>query len=466
MSPVPRSPSDGVAVPLPRPRSRTDRLPVRSFARGLGLGTPGAVAAAALAALLVLPLGLADGGYFGRSLTAMVVALGTGAGLAVLGAPSRALPKGLLVAGIGLAALTAWVALSSLWAPPGAAVGVETKRCVAYVAALLAVWRVVGHRLRRTFLLALASSITILAVVGLVMRASSGVPVDPYYGGLLAEPVGYPNAIGVLAAIGAVLAIGLAAAPSRALQAVASVLVLVLGLSGSRGGALALLAGLGVLLVLSTRPARWPGLGRAVTALVAGGGAWALTLVAGGAGAPLLVAAACAAAVGAVVPPMGRRGALVTTCVLALALCAVAIQQPPSTTSSYRSAYWRAALAEARERPLLGSGAGSFFLSWQEHRTADTDVRDAHSLYVETLSELGPIGLVLVLVVVAAPLGAAVRRRGDPLVASAAAGFAVFVLHAGLDWDWEMPVVTLVAFGCAGVVLAGGRPSSVRRRQT
>jgi hypothetical protein len=42
-------------------------------------------------------------------------------------------------------------------------------------------------------------------------------------------------------------------------------------------------------------------------------------------------------------------------------------------------------------------------------------------------------------------------------VATAAAGFGVFAVHAGIDWDWEMPVVTLAALGCAGAVLA--RPS-------
>jgi len=138
--------------------------------------------------------------------------------------------------------------------------------------------------------------------------------------------------------------------------------------------------------------------------------------------------------------------------------------QPPSTSSSFRSAYWQAALAEVRERPLLGSGAGSFFLAWQEHRSVETYVRDAHSLYVETLSELGPVGLALVLAVVAVPLAAAVRRRGDPLVATAGAGFAVFALHAGIDWDWEMPVVTLVALGCGGTVLAVGCEPTSRRR--
>ena len=48
-------------------------------------------------------------------------------------------------------------------------------------------------------------------------------------------------------------------------------------------------------------------------------------------------------------------------------------------------------------------------------------------------------------------------------MATAAAGFAVFALHAGLDWDWEMPVVTLVALGCAGTVQPRARNRRSRR---
>ncbi len=94
-------------------------------------------------------------------------------------------------------------------------------------------------------------------------------------------------------------------------------------------------------------------------------------------------------------------------------------------------------------------------MSWREHRTVPLEVRDAHSLYVETLSELGPVGLVLVFALVAIPLVAALRRRGDPLAVTAAAAFVVFAAHAGIDWDWEMPVVTLAGLGCAGALLAG-----------
>jgi hypothetical protein len=81
-------------------------------------------------------------------------------------------------------------------------------------------------------------------------------------------------------------------------------------------------------------------------------------------------------------------------------------------------------------------------------------VRDAHSLYVEALSELGPVGLVLTVLLVIVPVAAAIRRRGDPVVAVAGAAFVVFAVHAGLDWDWEMPVVTLSGLGCAAAVLA------------
>jgi O-antigen ligase len=415
--------------------------------------------------LLVLPLGLSDGGYFGHSFTALTLALATTVALVLVRRPDVRLSRTFVAVALALALLSAWVALSSLWAVDGSGVAPEARRCVLYAVALVAVGLVVDCR-RRPFLLAVTAAVASLAVVGICMRSVSGIPVDPYYGSLLAEPVGYPNAVGVLVAMGAVLSIGLATTtetPARLLHGVAALLILVLGLSGSRGGAVALAAGVGVLVALTDRRDRWSCVGRAASALVVGGGAWGLTVAAGAGGVPVGTAAVAAAVIGAAIPTPGRRGVLALLCVLAVAAVAAVVLHPPSTTSSYRSAYWAAAVAEARERPLLGSGAGSFYLSWLEHRSVATDVRDAHNLYVETLSELGPVGLALVLVVVGVPLGTAVRRRGDPMVATAAAGFAVFALHAGLDWDWEMPVVTLVALGCGGIVLAADEQTSVRR---
>jgi O-antigen ligase len=217
-------------------------------------------------------------------------------------------------------------------------------------------------------------------------------------------------------AMGVALAAGLIALAgpvgTRLLVAVASFLVFVLGLTGSRGGALALVAGAAALLALTSDRRR---VTSALAAAVAVGGvAWT------------------------VVQWRGAEGAALATLACA---CLVA--------------GWAALAIRTRvDRPLLGSGAGSFFLDWREHRTIDLDVRDAHSLYVEALTELGPLGLLLVLALVAVPLVVAVRRRGDPVAAIAAGAFAVFAAHAGIDWDWEMPVVTLAGLGCAGVVVA------------
>ena len=61
-----------------------------------------------------------------------------------------------------------------------------------------------------------------------------------------------------------------------------------------------------------------------------------------------------------------------------------------------------------------GRGAGSYEQHWLADRPFEHKVRDAHSLYLETLSELGPVGLVLLLVALGAPLAAAVARPPAP----------------------------------------------------
>jgi O-antigen ligase len=127
-----------------------------------------------------------------------------------------------------------------------------------------------------------------------------------------------------------------------------------------------------------------------------------------------------------------------------------------SLSGSGRADVWRAALDDYREHPLLGSGAGSFEQYWIQHRPTLVDFRDAHSLYLEVLAELGPLGIALVAATFAAMLTAAIGARGDPLAAGAFGALAAYLLHAGVDWDWEMPAVTLAALLCGTslVVLA------------
>jgi tetratricopeptide (TPR) repeat protein len=128
-----------------------------------------------------------------------------------------------------------------------------------------------------------------------------------------------------------------------------------------------------------------------------------------------------------------------------------------SVSGAARADYWRVAWHDVEAHPLLGSGAGTYELRWYRERPNTYGARDAHQLYLEALAEVGPLGLVLLLVALASPLVAA-RRPRSGLVAAAVAAYCAYLAHAGVDWDWEVPTVTLTALACACVVLAGTRP--------
>ena len=83
-------------------------------------------------------------------------------------------------------------------------------------------------------------------------------------------------------------------------------------------------------------------------------------------------------------------------------------------------------------------------------------MRDTHSLEFEVAAELGLVGL-LALALMCGGMVASARRAlaGDgPVAAGAAAALVVWFLHASIDWDWEMPALTLVAVSLAGLLLA------------
>jgi hypothetical protein len=84
-------------------------------------------------------------------------------------------------------------------------------------------------------------------------------------------------------------------------------------------------------------------------------------------------------------------------------------------------------------------------------------VRDAHGLYIETLAELGPVGLALLLAVLLLPLAMLAPARGHPLIPGVVGGYAAYLVHTGVDWDWELPAVTLVGLLCGAAILLAGR---------
>ena len=122
-----------------------------------------------------------------------------------------------------------------------------------------------------------------------------------------------------------------------------------------------------------------------------------------------------------------------------------------------RPGFWKVAVSDASSHPLLGSGAGSFDDYWLVHRTIGAFVEDAHSLYLETAAELGLVGLTLLGCALLVPLAAAARDRLDPLAPIAAAAYVTFLVHAGLDWDWEMPATTLGGLALAAALIGNAR---------
>jgi hypothetical protein len=148
-----------------------------------------------------------------------------------------------------------------------------------------------------------------------------------------------------------------------------------------------------------------------------------------------------------------------------------------SGSGSGRWQFWSAALDEFSHHPLAGGGAGSYEPWWAQHGTLDWFVRNAHSLWLESLAELGLIGLLLVASPFLLALGAGVarlRRRAGADRTAIAALLAVlvgFALGAALDWIWQLPAIAALAMLSLGLLVgpatadngpAGDRPPRVR----
>jgi hypothetical protein len=475
---------------------------------------PGAVAFAA-----VLWTSILSGGYFptawGWPALVFLVLLGVGASAA---ARSELTWADWRAAG-ALGALALWTALSSLWAS-GAGLPIESAELVLVYAAGFACFLALTPRLSaHTVPIGLLCAVLPIAAYALASRL---VPdhvghYDPSSGGyLLAGPIGYWNALGLLVAMGTIIALGLVAHADRVrVRGVAAaalvVLLPTLYYTFSRGATAALVIGLIVVAALDPRRLRF-----SVAVLVALplplAGAWlgsrsaALTKAgfsraeAAHDGHRILLALVVLALLNAaviaalawcerhvVVTGRLRRaylGALAAVAVLAIVVGLVRVGNPVTfvgratdafgsdtaatggnlnrrfvTLSSHgRSDYWSVAWHEVRDHPVLGGGAGSFRQYWLRYRPAPLGVLNAHDLYLETLAELGPVGIVLLVVALAGPLVAAVRGRARPLVPVAAGAYVAYLAHAALDWDWQIPALTLAALASGAACIAAARP--------
>jgi tetratricopeptide (TPR) repeat protein len=128
-----------------------------------------------------------------------------------------------------------------------------------------------------------------------------------------------------------------------------------------------------------------------------------------------------------------------------------------SLTSNGRIDLWHVAWDDYVSHSALGSGAGTFARHWYKDRPAPFNAQDAHGAYIEALAELGPLGLVLLLVAVLVPLAAATRARDEPLAPFLLAAYVAFILHAGVDWDLEQTAIGLAGLTCGASLLVAAR---------
>ena len=284
----------------------------------------------------------------------------------------------------------------------------------------------------------------------------------------------------------------------RAVRAAAAAAVAPLGagvyLSFSRGAIAVALLGVLVLAALAPTRAQLRAAALAVGAGVAGAVAAAVFPgVAALEGAPadrereglvvlglLLLLAGLAAAVSLRLPagdggrpPWAARlrpVAGVAVCLAVLGLLVGALGERPSqrelargadagrlgTVSSNRYEYWRIGLDAFAREPLTGLGAGGFRVEWLKQRSFAEAVKDTHSIEVEMAAELGIVGLLALGLLVGGVIAAArtaLRRRPEAAAGAAAASMA-FLLHASIDWDWQLPAVALPAVTLAGLLIA------------
>ena len=432
------------------------------------------------------------------------------------------------------ATLTAVTALSMTWSIAPDDSLVETARSFAYMAIFAAA--VAGARLAPSAAPVVLRGILLAAVAVVAYALASRIWPGSFHDVLsarLGEPYDYWSALASTAALAVPLALWLGtrqtgSAPARGLAMPAlGLLILTILLTQSRGALVA--AALAVVLWLVVAPPRLRTLVvLAVPALAAAPvAAWALSkdaftvslqtlsqreAVAGGFGVRVLLMTALLTAAGLAWERVGSRhtvslparrrlgvALLVAACILPLVvLTSVAVSSrglsgtvsdrvhqltddkavPPQgaarlgSLSSSRAGYWRQSAKIVKERPTLGTGAGTFGLARLRYRKDEGVSRHAHGFIPQTAADMGLLGLAVALALLAAWLAAAARatgltprRGGAPRPDWSDERMALFALalcslafgfQSAVDWTWFVPGPSAMALVAAGLVAGRG----------
>ena len=421
-----------------------------------------------------------------------------------------------------LAGFAAWCTVSFAWSVTPDRTWLEVNRAIAYALVVVLAIAAAGTAPRAIEItawgwLAVATTVALYALGGKVLPG--------IFGGTdvvarLRAPLDYWNALGLVCALGVPVAIRLAVDATGALRgrlaalAAGFVLIVVLGMTYSRGAFIALAVAMAVLTIAGA-----PRL-RGLTALVLLGVAAAPVLAVAFSldgltvnGAPhgdrardglillgvLLVCGAALLAAGRGLAAYERRWApwpkareRVLWRMLAVLALAVVVgvlaavgasdggfrgvadsftevradkQYDPvrlvSTTSGNRWVWWKEAAGAWSDRPLGGWGAGSFPVTHRLYRTNELAVAQPHSVPLQFLAETGLVGALLALGGIGLLLWAGAARvralpdgRERDLAVALLAGATAWLVHGFVDWDWDIPGVTLPALLFLGVLAA------------
>jgi O-antigen ligase len=427
-------------------------------------------------------------------------------------------PRPAILAAAALAALAGLTALSMAWASDQGTAFEDAIRVLAYGGVFLLVVVTTRSEDAPAWLRGLAIGTTVVAALAIVARLepslfghpeaelAAQVPADA---NRLSWPIGYWNGLGALCA----LSVGLLAwlggnAATRAGRTLAvaamPLTILCLYATTSRGGMIA--AAIALIVLIAAGPRRLRFAASSAVGLAAGG---ALIWVASSKSAlfdhpgtdnaatqgdqvlVMLVAALAIAAVARYLldpaitrvsgPRLERRtwlGIAIGAAVILIVAIVISdpaerweeFKSPPTigdtagerhvfarSGSSGRWQFWSTAYDAFETEPFRGIGAGGYPAWWNQHGTLASDTRNAHSLAMDSLAELGVLGFVVVIVFFGAVAVVGIRRVrsvADPTGAAAAAlaVFAAGCVGVAADWNWDLPAVFTPAIVAAALL--------------
>ncbi|MDQ3632383.1 MAG: O-antigen ligase family protein [Actinomycetota bacterium] len=452
------------------------------------------------------------------------------AAAAAIGRPARLTRAGSVTLA-GLAGLGIWALISQAWGESAEAAIVEGNRMLV-LAAVLGLAIVLLRDERRSVFLVGVLGVGVLALAVAVLGRMLWGDTSLYLGGRLNEPLGYVNAEATVFAIGIWLSVTAAERRNPLLAgAGAGAATLCAGLtlmSQSRGAALAVIAStitvlmfvpgrqrrtfivalVGSVVLLASGPffdvvdtgvtgqltevtVRNAGLTLVVIGVVVGL-VWAACVTVhsratndeperstqaayiGG----LVIGGAALLAVAVVIAYAGRVGDTVSTQYDAF----VSVGEPtgsvvPAATtgsrllsgSGTRYDYWRVAVDAWQDRPLLGLGAGNYDRAYFPQRRQNEDVRQPHSIELQTLSELGLVGGALLALFLGGVGFGAWRTGRDArtegltrtVAVAAVGGTTAWLVHTSVDWMHIVPGVTAIALCLTAVLVRRRDPGPV-----